>query len=110
MQPDFVKVAQKTEIPPGTTKAVKVKDKDVLLVSINGVLYAVSQKCTHMGGDLSKGALEGTIVTCPRHHAKYDVTNGKVVSHPKMPLMHPKAADLETFEVKVDGNDIMVKL
>jgi 3-phenylpropionate/trans-cinnamate dioxygenase ferredoxin subunit len=108
MQTNFVKVAQKNEIPPGTSKAVKVEDKEVLLVNVNGNFYAVSQKCTHMGGDLAKGKLEGNIVTCPRHHSQFDVTNGKVVSHPKVPLMHPKAKDLQTFEVKIQNDDIMV--
>lgn len=109
MQPDFVKVAQKTEIPPGTTKAVKVQDQNVLLANIGGSFYAVSQKCTHMGGDLSKNQPEGNIITCPRHHAQYDVTTGKVVSHPKMALLHPKAKDLQTFEVKVENDDILIK-
>ncbi len=109
MQPDFVKVAQKSEIPAGTTKPVKVEDNEVLIANVNGNFYAVSQKCTHMGGDLSKSKLEGNIVTCPRHHAQYDVTNGKVITHPKMPLMHPKAKDLQTFEIKIENEDIMVK-
>jgi len=109
MQPDFVKVAQKSEIPTGTTKAFKVEDKKILLSNVNGSFYAVSQKCTHMGGDLSKNPLEGNIVTCPRHHAKFDVTNGKVVSHPKMTLMHPKAKDLEIYEVKTENEDVLIK-
>jgi 3-phenylpropionate/trans-cinnamate dioxygenase ferredoxin component len=110
MTPDFVKVAQKTEITPGTTKAVKVQDKNVLLANVNGSFYAVAQKCTHMGGDLSKNLLEGTTITCPKHHAKFDITTGKVVSHPKMGLLHPKAKDLETYEVKVENDDILIKL
>ncbi len=110
MQPNFVKVAEKNEVPSGTTKALKVEGKDILLANVNGNFYAVSLKCTHMGGDLSKGTLEGNTVTCPKHHAKYDVTNGKVISHPKMALLHPKANDLATFEVKTEDNNIMIKL
>jgi 3-phenylpropionate/trans-cinnamate dioxygenase ferredoxin subunit len=110
MQSSFVKVAEKNEVPIGTTKAVKVGNKDILLANVNGSFYAVGLKCTHMGGDLSKSQLEASIVTCPKHHAKYDVTNGKVVAHPKMPLMHPKASDLETFETKIEDNIILIKL
>ena len=63
-----------------------------------------------MGGDLSKGTLEGNIVTCPRHHAKFDLTTGKVVSNPKMPLVHPKSNDEPAYQVKVDQENIMIKL
>lgn len=110
MQSSFVKVAERNEVPVGTTKAVKVGNKDILVANFNGSFYAVGLKCTHMGGDLSKGQLEANIITCPRHHAKYDVTNGKVVAHPKMALLHPKANDLENFETKIEENDIFVKL
>jgi nitrite reductase/ring-hydroxylating ferredoxin subunit len=97
MESEFVKVADKSEIPLGKTKAVKLNNNDVLLANVNGGFYAISGKCTHMGGDLSKGTLEDNVVTCPRHHAKFDVTNGKVVSHPKMGLLHPKAKDIAYF-------------
>ncbi len=109
MQINFVKVAEKSEVPLGTTKAVKFEGKDVLIANVNGTFYAVALKCTHMGGDLSKNPLEGNTVTCPKHHAKFDVTNGKVISHPKMGLLHPKANDLGTYEVKIDNDSIMLK-
>ena len=109
MESEFVKVADKSEIASGKTKAVKLNNNDVLLVNVNGSFYAISGKCTHMGGDLSKGTLEDNIVTCPRHHAKFDVTNGKVVSHPKMGLLHPKAKDATSYQVKVDQDSIWIK-
>lgn len=110
MESQFVKVASKSEVELGKMKALKVGDKDVLLANLGGKFYAIGWKCTHMGGDLSKGTLEGNIVTCPRHHAKFDVTTGKAVSPPKMPLIHPKANDEPTYEVKVDQENILVKL
>ena len=110
MESQFVKVAVKSEIEPGKMKAVKVGDKNALVANVGGEFYAIGWKCTHMGGDLSKGTLDGKIVTCPRHHAKFDVTTGKVVSHPKMPLVHPKANDEPTYQVKVEQENIMVKL
>jgi len=109
MESQFVKVAVKSEIEPGKMKAVEVGDKDILVANVGGEFYAIGGKCTHMAGDLSKGTLEGNIVTCPRHHAKFDVTTGKVVSHPRMPLIHPKANDESTYQVKVDQENIMVK-
>jgi len=109
MEAGFVKVAEKYELTTEKVKAVKVGGNDVLLTNVDGVFYAISLKCTHMGGDFSKGQLEGKIVTCPRHHAQFDVTTGKVVSHPKMALLHPKAKDAKTYEVKVENENIMIK-
>ena len=76
----FVKVAETSEIPRGQTKVVKLEENDVLIANVNGVYYAIENSCTHMHGDLSKGMLEGNLVTCPKHKAKFDVTSGKVVS------------------------------
>ncbi|MGD6805890.1 MAG: Rieske (2Fe-2S) protein [Candidatus Bathyarchaeia archaeon] len=49
--------------------------------------------CTHAGGDLSKGILEGNAITCPRRKVKFDVATGKVISPPKIGLFHPKIQD-----------------
>jgi nitrite reductase/ring-hydroxylating ferredoxin subunit len=91
-------------------KAVQLEGKEILIANVGGNYYALGNRCTHAGGDLSQGLLEENIVTCPRHHAKFDVTTGKVVSHPKMALFHPKAKDEPTYQVKVEDENIMVKL
>lgn len=107
MEPGYVRVAGKAEIPVGKMKLV---GKEILIANVNGNYYAINDRCTHAGGDLSQGVLEGNIVTCPIHHAQYDVTTGKVVSHPKMRLFHPKAKDEPAYQVKVENEDIWVKL
>jgi 3-phenylpropionate/trans-cinnamate dioxygenase ferredoxin subunit len=110
MESEYVKVARKSEISVGTMKAAKVEGKEILIVNVSGNFYAIGQKCTHAGGDLSKGVLEGNVVTCPRHHAGFDVTTGKVVSHPKIGFLHPKAKDEPTYQIKIENENIMVKL
>ena len=105
----LVKVAETSEILPGQMKAVKLVEKDVLVANVNGIYYAVGNICTHMQGDLSKGMLEGNIVTCPRHKAKFDVTTGKVVSGPKILFMHPKINDEPAYVLKVEGKDILLE-
>ena len=105
----FVKVAETSEIPPGQMKAVKLAELDVLIANIHGIYYAIDSICTHKGGDLSKGTLEGNTVTCPKHKAKFDVTTGKVISGPKVPLMHPKIKDEPTHTVKIEGKDILLE-
>ncbi|MBS7279066.1 MAG: non-heme iron oxygenase ferredoxin subunit [Candidatus Freyarchaeota archaeon] len=103
----FVKVAEASEIPSGKVKKVELEGKEILIANVDGKYYAIGNKCTHMGGDLSKGSLSGNIVTCPRHKATFDVTSGKVVSGPKFPLS-PKIKDEKSYKVKVEGNDILV--
>ena len=110
MESGYVRVAGKAEVSVGKMKATKVEDKEILIVNLNENYYAIGNRCTHAGGDLSQGVLEGNVVTCQKHHAKFDVTTGKVVSHPKMGLFHPKANNEPNYQVKVENENIMVKL
>jgi 3-phenylpropionate/trans-cinnamate dioxygenase ferredoxin component len=105
----FVKVAEISEIPLGQIKVVKLEEKEILITNINGSYYAIENSCTHMHGNLSKGNLEGNILTCPKHKAKFDVTTGKVISGPKIPLIHPKIKDEPAYAVKVEGKDILLE-
>jgi nitrite reductase/ring-hydroxylating ferredoxin subunit len=110
MESGYVRIAEKTEVPVGKMKAFKLEGKEILIANVNGNYYAIGNRCTHAGGDLSQGVLEGNVVTCPRHHAKFDVTTGKVVSHPKIGFLHPKANDEPAYDAKVENENIMVKL
>jgi nitrite reductase/ring-hydroxylating ferredoxin subunit len=105
----FVTIAETSEIPLGQMKAFKLAETEVLIANVNGTYYAIRNICTHMNGDLSKGKLEGHIVTCPKHKARFDITTGKVVSGPKMLLMHPKIQDEPNYMVKVEGKDILLE-
>jgi nitrite reductase/ring-hydroxylating ferredoxin subunit len=105
----YVRVAGKAEVPVGKMKAVKLEGKEILIINVNGNYYAIGNKCTHAGGDLSQGVLEDNVVTCPKHHAKFDVTTGKVISPPKIGFLHPKANDEPTYQVKVENENILVK-
>ena len=105
----FEKVAETQEIPAGQMKAVKIGSEEVLVANVNGTYYAVRNICTHEGGNLSKGMLQGNVITCPKHKAQFDVTNGKVISPPKILFMHPKINDANTYAVKVEGTDILLE-
>ena len=105
----FIKVAETSEVPLGQMKAVKLAEKEVVIANVDNVYYAIENSCTHMHGELSKGLLEGNTLTCPKHKAKFDVTTGKVVSGPKVPLMHPKIKDEPVYAVKVEGKDILLE-
>jgi 3-phenylpropionate/trans-cinnamate dioxygenase ferredoxin subunit len=98
---EYLEAAQIGQISPGTAKGFSLGQKEVLLTNIDGKYYAIGRKCTHFGGDLSKGKLEGKVVTCPRHGSQFDVTTGKR-------LAGAAKKDLPLYEVKIEGNSIMI--
>ncbi len=98
----LIKVAETNEVPPGTAKAVDLEGRPVALFNIDGTYYAIDDTCTHRGGSLSDGAVEGTTVTCPLHGATYDVITGNV-------LGPPASEGVAHYNVQVDGNDIKVE-
>lgn len=104
----FTRVADTSEVPAGKMKAVKMKDEEVLIVNVDNAFYAVSNLCTHKGGDLSKGKLEGNILTCPVHGSKFDVTTGKNVYGPKLFMFRGNAGDLKKYEVRVKETNILI--
>jgi 3-phenylpropionate/trans-cinnamate dioxygenase ferredoxin subunit len=80
---------------------VMVDTVPVLLCDVDGELYAVEDVCTHDGGALDGGELDGCRVMCPRHGALFDVTTGRA-------LTLPAVVPLPTFPVRVDGDDVYV--
>ncbi|HLJ60733.1 MAG TPA: non-heme iron oxygenase ferredoxin subunit [bacterium] len=98
-----VKVAHAGEVAPGTGTVVSVEGKAIALFNVGGTFYAVANECTHVGGPLGKGHLEGATVTCPWHGSQFDVTSGQVT---KGPARRPVA----TYAVRVRGNDVFVAL
>ena len=106
----LVDVGQGSEVPTGTMKSYSVGGKQVLIANINGKLYAVDSICTHAGGDLSKGKLEGEIVTCPKHHSKFNLATGKCISGPQIGFLKLKTKDISSYEVKAEDNRIKVNI
>lgn len=95
------RVAKRSEIAPGTTRRVVADGAEILLCNVDGQLYAVEDVCTHDGGPLDQGDLEGANVVCPRHGATFDVRTGDVITLPAVvPLL--------TFAVSIEGDDVFV--
>jgi nitrite reductase/ring-hydroxylating ferredoxin subunit len=76
----IVEVAKLSEIPEGKMKRIQAFDSRVLLSNVNGKIYATQDDCGHQRASLSRGSLEGNVVTCPLHRAKFDVTTGQNVA------------------------------
>ena len=107
---NFTKVAQTSEIAAGSMKKVVCDGKEILVVNLDGSFYAISHKCTHMGGSLSDGTLQDGIVTCPRHRAKFDVRTGQNIEGAKIAFVNMKVRDTRSYPVKIEGNDILIDI
>ena len=111
MESAFIRVASTAEIEAGKTKKVTAGDypMPILITNVGGRFYAVDGLCSHYGGDLSEGKLEGTILTCPNHGAKFDVTDGRVISPPAEPLDRPEIENLTIYPLKIENNEIFIR-
>jgi 3-phenylpropionate/trans-cinnamate dioxygenase ferredoxin component len=98
-----VKVATLSALPPGTGRQVHVGDQVVAVFNVGGTIHAIGGSCTHRGGPLGEGRLDGSIVTCPWHGSRFDVTTGAV-------LNPPAARNAEVYGVSVDADAIVVEL
>ncbi len=98
----FVKVAKTIDIPVGKMMHAEVDGKEILIANVEGKFYAVGDRCPHMSVLLSKGTLDNSIVTCPRHFSSFDVITGKAISG--------QTHGLPVYEVKVDGNDLLIDI
>jgi len=128
----FVDVADVNGVPEGKMKHVEVGEKEILLANSEGRIYALCDRCSHMNAPLSIGTLNGKVVTCPMHGARYDVATGKKVAEPmaldptKFPEPIPEGLqkvfaqaaqiqskirtyDQQTYETKVEGNRVKVR-
>lgn len=94
-------VAKVSEIPVGSCKQVEVDGEPIGIYNIDGKFYAISDTCTHAQAYLTEGSCEKGVVTCPWHGAEFDVKTGKNL---KMPATEP----VQTYEVKIEGDDIKI--
>ena len=105
-----VLIAEVTDLKPGEKKKIVVGSKIILLADVEGQVSAVDNTCTHMGGDLRLGVLEGKTIICPKHHAGFDVTSGKNVKDGKLLFIPAKAHDLNAYPITIEGNQILIDL
>lgn len=99
---DFVKVAETTDIQPSNMRAVDLEGERVCIANVEGSYYAIGNVCTHLGGPLNEGTLEGYDVECPWHGSKFDVRTGEVTKPPAQKAV-------SAYDVKVEGNNILIR-
>jgi nitrite reductase/ring-hydroxylating ferredoxin subunit len=99
----FVKVATTGELTPGQAKRIEAGGRRIALFNRDGAYYAIEDTCPHRGGPLSEGQVEGNVVICPWHGAKFDITTGAV-------LGPPARAGVAGLRTRVNGSDVEVEL
>ena len=99
---DFVRVGSTSDVPEGKMKKVIVGASQVLVANVKGKYYAIGNVCTHFGGPLDQGVLNGQEVQCPWHGSHFDVTRGQVK---RGPATKPEPV----YELKVEQNNILVR-
>jgi nitrite reductase/ring-hydroxylating ferredoxin subunit len=110
LESGFFFVSKTEEFEKDKIKKVTIEGLNILIVNLEDRFYAIDALCTHYGGDLSEGTLQGNILTCPVHGAKFDITNGRVVSAPTEPLDRPIIENLISYTLKIEKQDIYIKI
>jgi nitrite reductase/ring-hydroxylating ferredoxin subunit len=99
----FVKVAETSEVAPGQAKCVEAEGRTIALFNVEGFFYAIDNTCTHRGGPLCEGELNGDEVTCPWHGAIFDVKTGNV-------LGPPAPHGVARYPVRVQGSEVEIEV
>jgi len=99
---EWVDVASVEEIAPGTWRTVDIDDVEIAVINVDGSFYAIEDMCTHDGGDLSSGHMEGCEIICPRHGARFCIKTGAVTAPPAYEAV-------TTFPVRVFQGMIQVR-
>lgn len=100
---EFITVTRVEDLKPGQVEVFEVGYEYVAVANVDGEFHAFADVCTHDDGPLVEGELEGCVVTCPRHGARFDVSTGEALS---LPAVVP----LPTFEVRVVNGEVQVRV
>lgn len=106
----FVKVALVDDVKPGEKIKLVIDGTAILLANLDGNLYALDDRCPHLGGSLSEGKIRGNQVYCPKHGAIFDIKTGKNEGSAKIAFITMKVKDAKSYPVRVEGEDILIDI
>ena len=99
----WYRVASASALVDGEAVAARIGDIPVAVVLVDDSVYVIDDVCTHAYALLSNGFVEGGVIECPLHQAKFDIASGRCLSP-------PADKDLRTYLVKVDGDDVFAAM
>jgi naphthalene 1,2-dioxygenase ferredoxin component len=103
MADNWVKAADRSALGDGEVIGVIVEGREIALYEMDGEVYATDDICTHAYAKLSDGWMEKGEIECPLHAGRFDIKTGKATAPPCID-------DVKTHPVRVEGNEIQVKL
>jgi len=98
---EYVTVARTGEIAPGTVKVVRIDGLPIGIANVDGEFYAFADVCTHDDGPVAEGELDGHIIECPRHGARFDIRTGAV-------KLLPAVTPIPVYPLRVERDEIQV--
>lgn len=98
----WIRVCTQSELLPGEYRSVWDGDVQIAVFNLDGELYAIEDVCTHDGGELTGGVVEGHEIECPRHGARFDLRTGAV-------LCPPAYEPVAKFPVKIEGDAVYTR-
>ncbi len=99
---DWVTVARADEIAPGQWHVADVDGTRIVVCNVGGEFHAIEDVCTHDGGQLTGGHVEGDEIVCPRHGARFCIRTGAALS---APAYEPTAK----FPLRIEGEVVQVR-
>ncbi len=99
---DWTRVAPVAELPPGGRRVLDLGGMQVAVFNLDGDYLAIEDICTHDGGELASGTLEGEEIVCPRHGARFNLRSGLVTAPPAY-------EPLAVFETRVAAGWVEVR-
>jgi len=108
--PEFLKLANVSEIPPGSMKSFDLKDRKILLANSDGSFFAIDDKCPHIGKPLHDGTLSDRTVTCKYHKAKFDLSDGHILDDAKLLFFKMPCKNARAYNVKLQDSDIWLEV
>jgi nitrite reductase/ring-hydroxylating ferredoxin subunit len=99
----FVTVARTSEVAPGTARCIEIEGRRIALFNLDGTFYAIDDTCPHRGGPLSEGFLDGDVIVCPWHGARFRIPTGEVLSP-------PATQGVASYSVRVRGEEVEIEV
>jgi 3-phenylpropionate/trans-cinnamate dioxygenase ferredoxin component len=98
---EFYSIGDANDLGIGERLFVEIGSRPIVVVNIEGKIFAIADVCSHDDGPLGDGEINDHIIKCPRHGATFDIKTGKVLSYPAI-------VDIPTYPVKIIDGDIRI--
>jgi 3-phenylpropionate/trans-cinnamate dioxygenase ferredoxin component len=99
----YIRITSVQEIPDGERLFFEIDELPIVLYALNGNYYATGDQCSHDGGPIGEGQIEGNEIICPRHGARFDIRTGKVTRFPAV-------KDIPCYPVRIVEDQIEIGL